>query len=219
MPSPSTVLGYWNSVKGPRSLDERHAISPAPLSCALPRRRTNSGSFIAKIASPPDAAGWFADGVRFHAERDHAWAQRFTALCFGEGVGVPRDDAAAVEWLQKAAESGDPRIWQVALKWMDEGRLPAATQDERAKACRLAADRFRALMRRNIVRNGEPIVRFEGAERDRLLSIRDGAWSFDEIMALAESLQADIRSEIDACPLPAEPDLAAIDNLLRELQP
>ena len=72
---------------------------------------------------------------------------------------------------------------------------------------------------RNIVRNGEPIVRFEGAERDRLLSIRDGAWSFDEIMALAESLQADIRSEIDACPLPPEPDLAAIDNLLRELQP
>lgn len=72
---------------------------------------------------------------------------------------------------------------------------------------------------RNIVRNGEPIVRFEGAERDRLLSIRDGAWSFDEIMALAESLQADIRSAIDACPLPAEPDLAAIGNLLRELQP
>ncbi len=72
---------------------------------------------------------------------------------------------------------------------------------------------------RNIVRNGEPIVRFEGAERDRLLSIRDGAWSFDDIMALADSLQADIRSEIDACPLPAEPDLAAIDNLLRELQP
>ncbi len=72
---------------------------------------------------------------------------------------------------------------------------------------------------RNIVRNGEPIVRFEGAERDRLLSIRDGAWSFDEIMSLAESLQADIRSEIDACPFPPEPDLAAIDNLLRELQP
>ena len=72
---------------------------------------------------------------------------------------------------------------------------------------------------RNIVRHGEPIVRFEGAERDRLLSIRDGAWSFDDIMALADSLQADIRSEIDTCPLPVEPDLPAIDNLLRELQP
>ena len=42
---------------------------------------------------PADAAGWFADGVRFHAERGHAWAQRFAALCFGEGVGVARDDA------------------------------------------------------------------------------------------------------------------------------
>ena len=97
---------------------------------------------------PADAAGWFADGVRFHAERGHAWAQRFAALCFGEGVGVARDDAAAVEWLQKAAESGDPRAWRIALEWMDGGRLPAATQEERAAACRLAADRFRALMRR-----------------------------------------------------------------------
>ena len=72
---------------------------------------------------------------------------------------------------------------------------------------------------RNLVRNGEPIVRFEGEERERLLSIRDGAWSFDDIMALADSLQADIRDGIDTCSLPPEPDLAAIDNLLRELQP
>ena len=72
---------------------------------------------------------------------------------------------------------------------------------------------------RNIVRNGEPIVRFDGAERDRLLSIRDGAWAFDDIMALADSLQADIRADLDACPLPPEPDLAAIDKILQELQP
>ena len=72
---------------------------------------------------------------------------------------------------------------------------------------------------RNIVRNGEPIVRFEGAERDRLLSIRDGKWSFDEIMSLADSLQADIRSGLDSCPLPPEPDRAAIDALLLDLQP
>ena len=97
---------------------------------------------------PPDAAGWFADGVRFHAERGHAWAQRFAALCFGEGVGVPRDDATAVDWLRKAARAGDPQAWRIALDWMDGGRLPAATQEERAEACRLAADRFRALMRR-----------------------------------------------------------------------
>ena len=72
---------------------------------------------------------------------------------------------------------------------------------------------------RNIVRNGEPIVRFDGAERDRLLSIRDGAWAFDDIMVLADSLQADIRADLDACPLPPEPDLAAIDKILQELQP
>ena len=72
---------------------------------------------------------------------------------------------------------------------------------------------------RNLVRNGEPIVRFEGEERDLLLSIRDGTWSFDDIMALADSLQTDIRDGLGACPLPQEPDLPAIDILLRELQP
>ena len=38
-------------------------------------------------------------------------------------------------------------------------------------------------------------------------------------MALADSLQADIRDGLDACPLPPEPDLPAIDALLRKLQP
>lgn len=71
----------------------------------------------------------------------------------------------------------------------------------------------------NIVRHGAPVVRFEGTDRDRLLAIRDGKWAFDEILSFADSLQADIRSEIDTCPLPPEPDIAAIDALLSELYP
>ncbi len=119
---------------------------------------------------PPDAAGWFSEGVRFHAEHGHAWAQRFAAICFGEGVGVARDDAAAVEWLQKAEESGDPRAWRIALEWMDGGRLPGATQEERAAACRLAADRFRALMRRT----ASP--RFQ-AEITQATDVMDQVWA------------------------------------------
>lgn len=38
--------------------------------------------------------------------------------------------------------------------------------------------------------NGEAIVRFEGAKLETLLSIRRGEWSFDEIMAHAEKIQA-----------------------------
>ena len=97
---------------------------------------------------PADAAEWFADGILFHAELGHAWAQRFAALCFGEGVGVERDNAVAVEWLQKAERSGDPQVWRIAVEWMNGERLPGATQEERATAYRLAADRFRALMPR-----------------------------------------------------------------------
>ena len=97
---------------------------------------------------PADAASWFSDGVLFHAERGRAWAQRFAALCFSEGVGVEHDDTTAVKWLIKAESSGDPQAWRIAIEWMEGDRLITATQEERATACRLAADRFRALIRR-----------------------------------------------------------------------
>ena len=99
---------------------------------------------------PADAADWFANSVRFHAEHGRAWAQRFAALCFGEGVGVARDDATAIEWLRKATQGGDSQAWKIMLDWMDGGRLPSATQEERAETCRLLADRCRALMRRTV---------------------------------------------------------------------
>ncbi len=96
---------------------------------------------------PSDTAGWFSNGILFHAKLGRTWAQRFAAFCFGEGVGVERDDSAAGDWLLKAASAGDPQSWMIALDWMDGGRLSSATQEERAEACRLVADRFRLLMR------------------------------------------------------------------------
>lgn len=119
---------------------------------------------------PADAAGWFSDGVLFHAERGRAWAQRFAALCFGEGVGVKRDNAAAVHWLRKAASAGDPAAWMIALEWMEGGRLSSATQEERAEACRLIADRLRALMRHT----ASP--RFKD-EIKRATDVMDEAWA------------------------------------------
>ena len=45
-----------------------------------------------------------------------------------------------------------------------------------------------------IVRNGEPIVRFSGEKLERLLSIKRGEWTFDEIMAEASAVQANIEA-------------------------
>ena len=67
----------------------------------------------------------------------------------------------------------------------------------------------------NIVKNGEPIVRFEGKKLETLLSIRRGEWTFDEIMAHAEKIQAEIESGKGR--LPVESDKARIDALIAEV--
>ena len=66
-----------------------------------------------------------------------------------------------------------------------------------------------------IVKNGEPIVRFEGEKLETLLSIRRGEWTFDEIMAHAEKIQAEIESGKGR--LPVESDKARIDALIAEV--
>ena len=67
----------------------------------------------------------------------------------------------------------------------------------------------------NIVKCGEPIVRFEGEKLKTLQSIRRGEWTFDEIMAHAEKIQAEIESGKGR--LPVESDKAKIDELIAEV--
>ena len=67
----------------------------------------------------------------------------------------------------------------------------------------------------NIVKNGEPIVRFEGEKLKTLLSIRRGEWTFDEIMAHAEKIQSEIESGKGRLRL--VPDRARVDELIAEV--
>ena len=64
----------------------------------------------------------------------------------------------------------------------------------------------------NIVRNGEPIIRFDGGKLKTLLSIRRGEWTFDEIMAHAEKIQASIESGKGA--LPPDCERNKVDELI-----
>ena len=64
----------------------------------------------------------------------------------------------------------------------------------------------------NIVENGCPIVRFEGAKLDTLLSIRRGEWTFEEVISHAESIQKRIEKGKNC--LPRECDLEKVDALV-----
>lgn len=63
-----------------------------------------------------------------------------------------------------------------------------------------------------IVRNGEPIVRFSGEKLERLLSIKRGEWTFDEIMAEATAVQASIEAGRNS--LSPECDRQKVDELI-----
>lgn len=75
---------------------------------------------------------------------------------------------------------------------------------------------FRLLMSADsILRRGAPRVRFEGPERDELLRIRAGAYSYDELVARAEERIAALEELRVAARLPAAPAPEFIDDLLR----
>jgi hypothetical protein len=64
----------------------------------------------------------------------------------------------------------------------------------------------------NIVKTGEPIVRFDGEWLETLLSIRRGEWKFDEIMAFADAKKSVI--EAGKGSLPPDCDTEKVDELI-----
>lgn len=54
-------------------------------------------------------------------------------------------------------------------------------------------------------------------DRDELLAIRGGAWSYERLMAEADALHRRTQAAVAASPLPPAPDEAALDGLCAEL--
>lgn len=67
----------------------------------------------------------------------------------------------------------------------------------------------------NIVKHGEPIVRFTGEKLKLLLSIRQGEWSFDMIMEHANQIQTKIEALRGS--LPTICDKERVDELISEI--
>lgn len=65
----------------------------------------------------------------------------------------------------------------------------------------------------NILRTGEPIVRFEGEQLQLLREIRAGKFPYEEIMAWAERLLAEMEELTETTSIPRKPDIRLIDKL------
>jgi hypothetical protein len=64
---------------------------------------------------------------------------------------------------------------------------------------------------------GTPTFAVEGALRDRLLAIKSGQVSLDEVLAEAEAMAPALERARDASTLPRRPDVARADALLRRI--
>ncbi|MCB1217708.1 nucleotidyltransferase domain-containing protein [bacterium] len=68
----------------------------------------------------------------------------------------------------------------------------------------------------SILRDGAPLVRFEGEQLQLLREIRSGRFSYDELISLADEHVRGLEQLLQHCSLPAAPDMPAVEALLRE---
>ncbi|MBI1293299.1 hypothetical protein GC173_19005 [bacterium] len=77
---------------------------------------------------------------------------------------------------------------------------------------------FRLLLAaEGLLRNGVLSVRVEGADRDFLMGIREGQYSYSTLIAEAERRTAALEQLLPTSPLPEKPDLHRIERLIREV--
>lgn len=154
-----------------------------------------------------------------------------------ERTVVPRDQLGAAEALMRdGGLDGDAlspnflalmdrergyraarKQWQQHQQWLRE-RNPARAALEAAHGydTKHAMHLVRLLrMGRELLETGRLVVR--RPDRDVLLAIRGGAWSYDELIAEAEAAHEALAAAVATSPLPAAPDEAALDALCTDI--
>ncbi len=147
-----------------------------------------------------------------------------------EQATLPRDQIGAAETLLEHGEvdlppnflgllererryRGAKKHWTQYQKW-----LRSRNPQRAALEARFGYDTKHALHLVRLLRMGVEIlergeVRVRRPDREELLAIRDGAWTYDELMSRALALGERVRAAAATSPLPAEPDEAKLDAL------
>jgi uncharacterized protein len=109
------------------------------------------------------------------------------------------------------------REWQQFQTWLRERNAARAELERRFGYDTKHAMHLVRLLRMavEILKTGE--VRVHRPDATELLAIRNGAWTFDELMENAERLGGDVESLAAASALPREPDEARLNALCVEL--
>lgn len=186
-------------------------------------RQTFSGYAMAQLRRIRTHRRWLLDPPQAKPTR--------AGFGLPENTVIPADVLGAIASIEKTAQGIEfpphvmeiyarERRYQTALReWQQFEHWKASRNPARAAIearhgydCKHAMHLVRLMrMCREILRGDGVVVR--RPDRDELLAIRNGAWSYDQLMEWAEAQDRELAALAETSGLPAAPDLAALDAL------
>ena len=154
-----------------------------------------------------------------------------------ERAVVPRDQMGAAEAMRQDGRIEDADLSPNFLDMLDRERRYKAAQKtwsqyqtwlkhrnpkRSALEAKFGYDTKHALHLVRLLRMGAEILEtgtltVRRTDRDELLAIRDGAWSYDELVEQAEQLSVRVEQAAAISTLPEDPDEAALSSLCVEI--
>ena len=127
---------------------------------------------------------------------------------------MPDGSKKSYEKFQEQEYDNALKKWNQYLDWKKNRNPERAKMENKfgfdgkhaGHLCRLQR------MAYEILKNGE--VNVLRPDREELLAIRNGAWTYEELIAKAEAMEKELDTLYAVSPLPNKPDYKAIDKLL-----
>lgn len=197
-------------------------------------------ALIANDAAPARPVALSRSGINLahcHAARLEHAQDVFRLYDYGNDArGVFRGDMIALESIPQQDEQSrfvglllyNERAWRQAMDdrhnywtWRAERNEQRWRQQESGELDYDAKNLMHTirllLSGRSILQQGMPIVRFEGKDRQTLLDIRAGRFTYEEVMHMAEDIKAQCATLRDRADLPEAADIGETERLLKTL--
>ena len=133
----------------------------------------------------------------------------------GRSLGLSDDFMAVLE--QERRYNTAAKEWEAYRNWQ-KNRNPAraALEAKYGYDCKHAGHLVRLLkMCREILETGKVLVK--RPDREELLAIRNGAWSYEQVLEWAEQQDRDMEAAYKVSTLPHGPDRKALDTLCQSI--
>jgi len=132
-----------------------------------------------------------------------------------------QNDFAGVISIDEDNYKKDHNDFESFWEWMcnrNEERYATAWNDEKTVDCKNLMHCMRLLLSgKNIAKYGEPLVRFEGVDRDYLLSIREGYEDVDKVLEKCDKMMLELEDDFKNSTLPYSCDKAYVEDFYKNI--